>query len=190
MSFSKFGIFILFTLFAAAACRNNDAAKEDVFSQKDTAGINEMPAAVNAVRSDTPLQSSFTKPDALARNKYSHFDTILIKDLCTQLWKFDGGIEGPKSITPEDMAGFWMKFYPNGKYEKGTYLKINSKGNYTMDNLGFLEMVPDDSKEKKSEWQCKFNSDMLILIGTPKYRDNHIQMRLSRIGQKPVNTKQ
>lgn len=189
MSISKFGIFILFTVLAAAACRNNDTAKEDVFSQKDTAGINAMPAAANAVRSDTPVQSSFQKPDGMARNKYSRFDTILIKDLSTQLWKFDGGIEGPKNITPEDMKGFWMQFHLNGKYEKGTYNKITSKGNYTVDNLGFIEMVPDDPKEKKSEWQSKFNSDMLILIGTEKYRDNHIQMRLSRIGQKPVNTK-
>lgn len=188
MSFSKFGIFILFAGLAAAACKNNADPTGDVFSQKDTAGINEMPVSANAVRSDTPLVSSFTKPDAMARNKYSRFDTILIKDLCTQMWKFDGGIEGPKNITAEEMQGFWMQFFPNGKYEKGMFHKITSKGNFTIDNLGFLEMTPDDSKEKKSEWQSKFNSDMLILIGTEKYRDNHIQMRLSRIGKKPVKT--
>lgn len=187
MNFSKFGHFILFVLVVVSACKQASKGPEDMFSKRDTAGINMTSTeSANAVKPAEPVKSSFEDPSAMARNKYSHFDTILIKDLCNKFWQFDGGIEGSKNISPQEMAGFWLQFYPNGKYEKGSYSKITSKGNYTVDNLGFIELNPTDASEKKSEWQSKFNNDMLILVGTPKYNDNHIQMRLSRIMSKPV----
>lgn len=187
MKFNKFGYFILFLAFAFGFCKSESKSPEDMFSKRDTAGVNAVvPESANAVKPAVPVTSSFDDPEAMARNKFSQFDTILIKDLSNKFWKFDGGIEGSKNITPEEMAGFWIQFYPNGKYEKGTYSKITSKGNYTVDNLGFIELRPNDGGEKKSEWQSKFNNDMLILVGTPKYNDNHIQMRLSRIMAKPI----
>jgi len=186
MKFNKFGYFILFLPFAFALCKSESRQPEDMFSKKDTSGLNKtISESSNAIKPSVPVASSFSNPDAMARNKYSHFDTILIKDLCNKFWKFDGGIEGSKNISAEEMAGFWLQFFPNGKYEKGSYNKITAKGNYTVDNLGFIELMPTDASEKKSEWQSKFNNDMLILVGTPKYSDNHIQMRLSRINAKP-----
>ncbi|MDZ4710168.1 MAG: hypothetical protein SH818_17340 [Saprospiraceae bacterium] len=186
MNFNKFGYFILILTFAFAFCKSDSKTSEDMFSKKDTSGVNAViPESANATKPIVPVPSSFNNPDAMARNKYSRFDTILIKDLSNKFWKFDGGIEGSKNITPEEMAGFWIQFYDNGKYEKGTYSKVTSRGNYTVDNLGFIELMPREASEKKSEWQSKFNNDMLILVGTPKYNDNHIQMRLSRIMSKP-----
>ncbi len=186
MTTNKFGIFILLIVWLVAACKNQSAETNDLFSRKDTAGVNNIKIPpLNAVRSDTPIQSSFDNPAAVANNKYSHFDTILIRDLSNKFWKFDGGIDGSKNITEKDLEGFWLQFFANGKFEKGTYNKITSKGNYTVDNQGFIEMTPSDGKEKRSEWQSKFNNDMLILVGTPKYNDNQIQMRLSRISEKP-----
>jgi hypothetical protein len=168
-------------------CQSN-SGQADMFSKKDSTGINKAAAVMptNAVMPDTPVRSSLDDPAAMSNNKYNHFDTILMRDLTNQLWGFDGGIDGSKNISAADMAGFWLQFFPNGKYEKGTYKKITSKGKFTVDNQGFIEMIPSDSEEKKSEWQSKFNNDMLLLIGTPKYRDNTIQMRLGRIPSKPV----
>lgn len=186
MNFNKIGYFILYVGIAFGACKSESKQPEDMFSKKDTSGINQViPESANATKPVVPVKSDFDNPDAMARNKYSHFDTILIKDLSNKFWKFDGGIEGSKNIGSEEMAGFWLQFYPNSKYEKGTYSKVTSRGNYTVDNLGFIELMPTDNSEKKSEWQSKFNNDMLILVGTPKYNDNHIQMRLSRIMSKP-----
>ncbi len=186
MKFNKFGYFILYFTFAFCKSESNSKSPEDMFSKRDTSGVNAaVPESANAIKPAVPLTSSFNDPEAMAKNKFSHFDTILIKDLSNKFWKFDGGIEGSKNITQEEMAGFWLQFYPSGKYEKGMYSKITSKGNYTVDNMGFIELMPHDGGEKKSQWQSKFNNDMLILVGTPKYNDNHIQMRLSRIMAKP-----
>ena len=183
----KFGIFILFFFLTITGCKDAASKQGDIFSKQDTGIRNKVvqPAPSNAVRPDTPIKSSFDDPAAIANNKYSHFDQILIKDLCNKFWGFDMGIDGSKNLTQADMPGFWLQFFPDGKYQKGSYDKITSKGNYTVDQQGFAELLPDNAKEKKSEWQLKFNNDVLILIGTPKYRDNQVQMKLSRISTKP-----
>ncbi len=190
MTTNKFGTFILFLAISILGCKNSSSESKDLFSRQDTLGLNSKikVAPTNAVRPDTPIKSSFDNPVAMANNKYSHYDTILIRDLSNKYWKFDGGIDGAKNITEKEMEGFWLKFNDNGKYEKGTFNKTTSKGNYTVDNQGFIEMTPNDGSEKRSEWQSKFNNDMLILVGTPKYNDNQIQMRLSRIPEKPKMT--
>ncbi|MBK6476892.1 MAG: hypothetical protein IPL56_07285 [Saprospiraceae bacterium] len=187
MRLNKFGIFILFFFFTLLACKEAASEKGDLFSKRDSTGINKAikPAPTNAVMPDTPIKSSFDDPVAVANNKYSHFDQILIKDLCNKFWGFDMGIDGSKSLSQVDMPGFWLQFFPDGKYQKGSYEKVTAKGNYTVDFQGMTELIPDDPKEKRSEWQLKFNNDVLILIGTPKYKDNQVQMKLSRISVKP-----
>lgn len=187
MRTNKFGIFILLFFFTDLACKEAANEKGDLFSNRDTTkSFKTIPVApTNAVMPDTPIKSSFDDPAALAQNKYSHFDQILMKDLCNKLWGFDMGIDGSKNLSQEDMPGFWIQFFPDGKYQKGTYDKITSKGNYTVDNQGMTELMPNNPTEKRSEWQLKFNNDVLILIGTPKYKDSQVQMKLSRISVKP-----
>lgn len=182
---NKFGIFILFLSNAIISCKDQSSSSGDLFAKKDTSGINKtIKAATNAVIADTPVHSAFDDPAALSQNKYNRFDTILIRDL-SRVWKFDGGIDGSKNVLAKDMEGFWLQFYQDGRFEKGTYGKVTDKGTYKMDNQGTLEMIPSDASKKKSEWNAKFNNDMLILVGTPTYQDNTIQMRLSGVGERP-----
>lgn len=140
---------------------------------------------VNAVRPDTAIKSAFDDPAAVANNKYSHFDQILLKDLSYRFWKYDAGIDGSVSISPAQVQGKWLKFFDDGRFEQGIYNKLTAKGKFTVDNLGFIEFSPAEAKEKKSEYQAKFNNDMLILVGTTKFQNNTIQYRLSRILERP-----
>lgn len=170
-------------------CKNSEPESKDIFSKKDTANVNtnfKITAMGSGIAKDPdPAIQGFEEAAAGGNNKYNHFDTILVRDLSRKLWKFDGGIDGAKNIAEKDMDGFWLEFTKNGKYTKGSYSNITSKGNYTVDNQGFIEMTPSNSSEKKSQWQSKFNSNMLILVGTPKYGDNQVQMRLSQVDEKP-----
>jgi hypothetical protein len=184
---SKIGIFILFFIYSIS-CRNEQKSLVDSKIKKAMADSIAKVQAVqptNAVRPDTVIKSSFDNPEAMARNKYSHFDQILMKDLCYKVWKYDAGIDGMVAISPEQMQGKWLQFFEDGRYEQGIYNKITSHGKFTVDNLGFIEFSPADTKEKKTEYQSKFNNDMLIMVGTPKFQDNKIQMRLSRVMEKP-----
>jgi hypothetical protein len=193
---NKIDIFILLLVLSVVACKNAPKSGVNGDVKKEAAGTGDpdnlgvaktvtIPAVNNAVKPDTVVKSAFDNPVAVANNKYSHFDQILMRDLCKGLWKFDGGIVGGVPMDDKAMAGWWLQFYEDGRYQKGDYNQIKTRGKFTVDNLGFLEFTPSDNSEPKSEFQSKFNNDMLIMVGTQKYRDNKKQMKLSRIMTKP-----
>lgn len=193
---NKIDTFILLFILSVFSCKEapksviKDDTKKDAANatSPDNLGVAKtvsIPAVNNAVHADTVVKSSFDNPVAVANNKYSHFDQILMRDLCKDLWKFDGGIVGAVPMDDKAMAGWWLQFFEDGRYQKGDYNKVSTKGRFTVDNLGFLEFTPSDNSEPKSEYQAKFNNDMLIMVGTPKYHDNKKQMKLSRTPTKP-----
>ncbi len=177
--------YFLFSLafFFLICCKNSESFTGQAASEKDLASTKKV--AVNGVFPDTPITVAITNPAEASNNKYSHYDVILKKDLCNKFWKIDGGINGNNNLTQEEMDGIWYEFTENGKYAKNRYNKIISSGTYTMDHQGVMEMTPSKASEKKLEYQVKFNNDLMIFIGTPKYEDSHLQMRLSRIFTKP-----
>ena len=177
--------FLLLSLFVIIliSCKNSESSTRPTSSGKDLPAIKKV--ADNGVFPDTPITVSITNPAAESNNKYSHYDVILIKDLCNKFWKIDGGINGNNSLTQEEMDGTWYEFTENGHFTKYKYSKIISTGTYTMDHQGIMEMTSAKASDKKSEYQVKFNNDMMIFIGTPKYSDSHFQMRLSRTFTKP-----
>lgn len=184
MDFRPSVLCICFFLLVIVACKNNQSKPLTATPTKDTA-VKKFTIATNGVMPDTPVTSAFDDPIAVANNKYSHFDQILKKDLCNKLWQFDGGMNGSNNITTEDLKGQWMEFKENNTYTKGLYSKITETGGYTVDNLGMMELTPKGKSTQKHEYQLKFNNDVLIFIGTPKYSDSHMQLRLSRIFAKP-----
>ncbi len=179
------GIFLVISLFVSIifSCKNSESGGKQASAIKDSLASKKV--AVNGVFPDTPITVAINNPAVASNNKYSHYDVILKKDLCNKFWKIDGGINGNSNLKPDETDGIWYEFTENGKYTKSKYSTVLSSGTYTMDHQGMMEMLPSKSTEKKMEYQVKFNNDLMIFIGTPKYNDSYLQMRLSRIFTKP-----
>ena len=179
------GIFLVISLFVSIifSCKNSESGGKQASAIKDSLASKKV--AVNGVFPDTPITVAINNPAVASNNKYSHYDVILKKDLCNKFWKIDGGINGNSNLKPDETDGIWYEFTENGKYTKSKYSTVLSSGTYTMDHQGMMEMLASKSSEKKMEYQVKFNNDLMIFIGTPKYNDSYLQMRLSRIFTKP-----
>lgn len=82
---------------------------------------------------------------------------------------------------PGEYAGVWLDFKPDHTYEYGTNSKINGSGryNYSLDR-GEVLMVDNDATKKPQEWTVKHADEMMVMIGTATYKDNHIQQKLLR----------
>ncbi len=84
---------------------------------------------------------------------------------------------------PGAYKGKWIDFRSDHTYGYGdkTGQKGTGKYNYHLDRSEIL-MVDDDPSKKPEEWQTKHADDVMIMIGTATYKDNHIQMKLVKVG--------
>ena len=96
-------------------------------------------------------------------------------------WQYEFVYDG-KMSAPGVYSGVWVDFRPDHTYAYGKNGKLNGTGkyNYHLDRSELL-MIDDNSAKKPREWSVKSAEDVLILIGTETYKDNHIQMKLSKV---------
>ncbi len=82
---------------------------------------------------------------------------------------------------PGQFAGVWLDFKPDHTYEYGKNATVKGSGryNYSVDR-GEVVMVDNDNTKKPQEWTVKHAGDMMVMVGTATYKDNHIQQRLAR----------
>ena len=78
--------------------------------------------------------------------------------------------------------GIWVDFKRDHTYSYGKNSTVQGTGtyNYHVDR-GELLMIDDKSSVKPFEWTVKTADDTMILIGTPTYQDNHVQMKLIKV---------
>lgn len=82
---------------------------------------------------------------------------------------------------PGEYAGVWLDFKPNHTYEYGKNgtIKGSGKYNYSLEREQVV-MVDNDSSKKPQEWEVKHAGDMMVMVGTATYKDNHMQQKLVR----------
>ena len=79
-------------------------------------------------------------------------------------------------------AGIWVDFKKDHAYTYGKNGQVQGSGkyNFLLDREELL-MVDDNPQIKPFEWTIKSADDTMIMVGTPTYKDNHIQMKLVRV---------
>jgi len=80
---------------------------------------------------------------------------------------------------PGEYDGVWIDFKKDHTYEYGKYKEIHGSGKYNYHfERGEILMIDDDKSKKPEEWEIKSSGDVMIMVGTATYSDNHIQKKL------------
>ncbi len=75
--------------------------------------------------------------------------------------------------------GEWYDFKKDHTYEYGKGAEVHGSGKYSYHfERSELLMVDNLTTKKPEEWSVQTSGDMMVLVGTPTYRDNHIQKKL------------
>jgi hypothetical protein len=94
-----------------------------------------------------------------------------------------------EKLTSNPVDGQWLDFKDNGSFDQGTWDKLDYSGSWTYsDETQLLEFLPNSDKGEASEWRVLNNENNLVLVGTAKYMNNNVQMRLVRNMEKPVKS--
>ncbi len=91
------------------------------------------------------------------------------------------GASAPKDVTKK---GEWFKFERDKSYTHGFFEKIAEKGKYKFENK-ILLLYPDDKNLFPSEWRIKNSKDVIVMIGTSKFRNNATQKHTQNLKEKP-----
>jgi len=95
-------------------------------------------------------------------------------------WEYAFVFDGEMS-PPGVNNGVWVDFKKDHTYTYGKFAEQQGTGKYHYHlDRGELLMIDDKPQTKPVEWTIKSSEDVMIMIGTPTYRDNHIQMKLVR----------
>jgi len=94
------------------------------------------------------------------------------------VWELQFVHQGEMS-KPGEFDGFWYDFKKDHTYEYGTRANVEGSGKYNYHfERGELLMVDNLGNKKPEEWTVKSSGDVMILVGTATYNDNHIQKKL------------
>jgi hypothetical protein len=108
--------------------------------------------------------------------------------LTNQMFHYRAGVTIGQEPGENSFKGQWLDLEPDGTFEKGKLGKTDYTGVWTYDHeKSLLTLYPDPKTEKNTQWNIKYNDDIVILIGTPKYGDNATQIQLVRQAEKPTN---
>lgn len=97
------------------------------------------------------------------------------------IWEYQFVHDGKKMSEQGSYNGKWLDFKEDNTYDYGTYENKEGDGKYHYDfeNL-ILLMIDNDKSKNPEEWNIKFGSNVMIMIGTPEYGNNNFQKKLLR----------
>lgn len=94
------------------------------------------------------------------------------------IWEYEFVHSGTMS-KPGEYEGVWIDFKPDHTYSYGTKDKVEGSGKYNYHfERGEVLMVDDLNTKKPEEWSIKGSGDVIIMVGTATYTDNHTQKKL------------
>jgi len=94
------------------------------------------------------------------------------------IWEYEFVHSGSMS-EPGAYDGVWLDFKADHTYAYGTRGKTEGTGKYNYHfERGEVLMVDNVSTKKPQEWTIKGQGDVLVMVGTATYNDNHTQQRL------------
>lgn len=96
------------------------------------------------------------------------------------VWEYQFVYSGEMS-KPGEYKGVWLDFKRDHTYEYGKDTEVHGGGKYNCHlERGEILMVDNDESKKPQEWKIKNADDIMIMMGTATYKDNHIQQKMER----------
>ncbi len=96
------------------------------------------------------------------------------------IWEYQFVYNGEMSKVGE-YTGIWLDFKKDHTYEYGKNKDINGSGKYNFHpERQEILMVDNNGNKKPQEWTIKQDGDVMIMVGTSNYEDNHIQQKMQR----------
>lgn len=106
-------------------------------------------------------------------------ETFAIVD--NKTWEYEFVFSGKMSAAGA-YKDVWIDFKRDHTYAYGKGKEVLGKGKYNYHfDRGEILMVDDQTDKKPQEWSAKFNEDVMIMVGTSTYNDNHTQQKLIRV---------
>lgn len=106
--------------------------------------------------------------------------------LTDQLFHYKATNTVGKEKKEQSYTGQWIDLEPDGTYKVGKGSKQTQTGRWDYSHeKKVLQLRPDNTKVKKSEWSVMHNEDMVVLVGTRTFNDNAIQIQLVRSDKFP-----
>ncbi len=94
------------------------------------------------------------------------------------VWEYQFVHSGSMS-KPGEYDGVWIDFKDDHTYTYGTKSTQQGSGKYNYHfERGEVLLVDNDSTKKPQEWTVKAQGDVMIMVGTSTYNDNHTQQKL------------
>ncbi|MDQ3016268.1 MAG: hypothetical protein M3R25_06075 [Bacteroidota bacterium] len=101
--------------------------------------------------------------------------------LTNKLYHYKASSSVGKPSTEQPYAGQWIDLDPDGTYKAGTLQQQTHTGKWGYnDEMKVLQLQPNDSNYKPSEWKVMHNDDMMVWVGTQSYNNNATQIQLVR----------
>ena len=169
-------IYLKYTLFLIAglliSCNQNATKSEQ---EKRTEEIAKLEESGQADFSDQSIEEMNESASAILQYRIEQ-DAESYAAIEMDRWFLRFLAEGSEIHRVPD--GQWLDFYPDLTYEYGNAKGTNGKGRYHYRfGDGMLLMVDDDKRVKPKEFEAKINGPVMVLVGKPTYKDNHIQMK-------------
>ena len=128
-----------------------------------------------------PVEINKLRSQALAilNHRMKEFpETIAIVE--ADVWEYQFVYSGEMS-QPGEYKGVWLDFKNDHTYEYGKDTEVHGSGKYNFHlERGEILMVDNDPTKKPEEWRVKHADDVMIMMGTATYKDNHTQQKMER----------
>jgi hypothetical protein len=199
MSSIKYATALL--LIFALSCK--PASKEDTNTQDEPIGVDEpihIPTEDGGVQVkatnleydlSVPTNQSVAGPNtikSMRRQAYSILENRLkaggevaaILDIGTFFYEFI--VKGSKVSEVGQLDNKWVDFKSDWTYDYGFNREVQGGGrfHYNPDNQVLL-MIDNDQTIKPQEFNAKHAGNTLVLVGTPTYKDNNMQIKLGKV---------
>ncbi|MFK7982521.1 MAG: hypothetical protein AB8G86_21250 [Saprospiraceae bacterium] len=104
-------------------------------------------------------------------------------------WHYEAAVVIKNPERGKDYIGKWIKLNADNTLETGFYDGPVTKGNWILDEgKNIITFVENDAQSVYNEWQVKTSSSsdaIMIWIGTKRFNQNNIQIKMLRYNDKP-----
>ena len=142
-----------------------------------------------SVKAEVPISSAQKNNRAQAASVIEHRKKEEAKPMAMMVanyWEYEFKFQKQKMSAEGEFAGEWIKFNDDWTYTYGKYEKTNGGGAYhhSFDNAK-LVMLDNDINVDPVEYETKYGTEVIILVGRPTFGQNGNQMKLKKSLEQP-----
>ncbi len=164
------------------SCASEDAAKKNI-ETTDSKSTTTQPTQQDGVKSSSGRDMTHMRGSALSilDHRISEDTEKSYSIIDADIWEYQFVHDGKKMSEKGSYDGKWLDFKEDSTYEYGTYDKKEGGGKYHYNFSDQVVLMIDNDKTKNpEEWNIKFGSNVMIMIGTAVYGNNNFQKKLIR----------